>query len=476
MTARDSERTRKVRRSSERQELRSRPPVARRGITGRLEAVAPKAAPKPAAPVARKSGAVAPTAKPESKPAPSASSASAVLAPAVEPKPERRPERSLKMAVVGLSLLSMTLAGLLVGVIAVQGHVEVEAGAPAPENKPEPAQVAKGSAAPAASAPAAAKPATPRGDLFTAERGATASGCDRAEVLIDGEAENFDGGQGFCNFDVNTAKDGGAILVSLPKPETMNLVRFRLWDKDDRAYTYVAEVSPDGKAWKTLKDASNEQARSWQEIRFEAQPVQAVRIKGLSSTANNWLHVVEVEGYNAIPLREPESPAPAVEARLKPGLAAEYYDGLGAYPTVEDMPAVRTTVASLNFAPQTVNAEEGARADWPFARLSATFSGYLKVDEKKLITFFITSDDGARLYVNGKLLVKNDGKHGMEEAWEQLELEPGYHHVYISYFDAGGGRGLLWRWQPQNENKETVPAERLFHDASAERGELALSR
>ncbi len=48
--------------------------------------------------------------------------------------------------------------------------------------------------------------------------------------------------------------------------------------------------------------------------------------------------------------------------------------------------------------------------------------------------FALTSDDGSRLYIDGKLLIDNDGVHAAQTITGSIHLEPRLHTIRISYF------------------------------------------
>ena len=92
------------------------------------------------------------------------------------------------------------------------------------------------------------------------------------------------------------------------------------------------------------------------------------------------------------------------------------------------------------------------------------FSGTISITEPGKYTFYITSDDGSRLYIDGKQLIDNDGLHGMSEKSGAVDLSPGGHAIIVTYFDNGGGDGLQLAWSgPGIRGKQIVPTERLSH-------------
>jgi PKD repeat protein len=59
-------------------------------------------------------------------------------------------------------------------------------------------------------------------------------------------------------------------------------------------------------------------------------------------------------------------------------------------------------------------------------------------------TFYLTSDDGSRLYVDNVLVVDHDGPHGntTKSNTTPYQLSAGNHALRVEYFEAGGGEGL----------------------------------
>lgn len=57
-------------------------------------------------------------------------------------------------------------------------------------------------------------------------------------------------------------------------------------------------------------------------------------------------------------------------------------------------------------------------------------------------TFHLESDDGSRLFLDGKLAIDNDGVHPEIEKTATVELTAGTHPIIVDYFEAGGGEVL----------------------------------
>ncbi len=76
-------------------------------------------------------------------------------------------------------------------------------------------------------------------------------------------------------------------------------------------------------------------------------------------------------------------------------------------------------------------------------------------------TFSIISDDGSRLYLDGKELINNDGNHGPAEKSASVELSEGPHKLVTTYFDSGGGDAYGVTWAGPGVKKQRIPAKAL---------------
>ncbi len=94
-------------------------------------------------------------------------------------------------------------------------------------------------------------------------------------------------------------------------------------------------------------------------------------------------------------------------------------------------------------------------------KVAFAFRGNLEVPADGLWTFATKSDDGSRLFVDGKLLVDNDGLHGMQEQRGEVGLRAGWHALALEWFNAGGESGLEIQWSGPGVARQPIPSERL---------------
>jgi hypothetical protein len=313
-------------------------------------------------------------------------------------------------------------------------------------------------------------------NLLLASDGAVATGGQRPELLNDGNNDNYDGSNGYAYTDNNDPNQ--AMVITLKAPVQMTRIRFLLWDKDERSYRYIASVSADGKNFKKVQDNSKRESRSWQQIRFARQKVKAVQIKGIAGTSDNNCHVVEIEGYDdggqedQFTKRTPPKGSSRVAlSNMKPGVWAEFFDGLDTFPAAEDTPDLTRPQNSLAFGVSTPATKGEGLHDWPFCgACGATFSGYLNIEKQNLYTFFLESENGARLYLDGELLINNEGDHKFQELWEQIDLSAGLHRIYVEHYTFGAATGLNVSIKPKGESKEYISDRMLCYDPNEVHG------
>ena len=103
-------------------------------------------------------------------------------------------------------------------------------------------------------------------------------------------------------------------------------------------------------------------------------------------------------------------------------------------------------------------------------RFATEVSGYLNIDTAGEYHFRITSDDGARLLLDGTTVVDHPGRHGATPKDGTATLDTGPHALRIDHFDGDFGQRLKLEWQPPGSDGFTlVPNSVLSTDAEVTR-------
>ncbi|MBO0320695.1 alkaline phosphatase family protein [Muricauda sp. CAU 1633] len=97
-------------------------------------------------------------------------------------------------------------------------------------------------------------------------------------------------------------------------------------------------------------------------------------------------------------------------------------------------------------------------------QVALVMESYLEIVEEGTYGFFTNSDDGSKLYVDGKLVVDNDGDHGVLERGAGIELTTGRHLIRVEFFNGGGGYHLDVKFQGANMPKQIIPANLLYRE------------
>lgn len=94
-------------------------------------------------------------------------------------------------------------------------------------------------------------------------------------------------------------------------------------------------------------------------------------------------------------------------------------------------------------------------------KFALQFSGFIRIPKTGRYRFYTASDDGSRLYIGDRLIVNNDGLHGMVEKKRLTKLSAGIHPIVVTYFDNGGGDGLKVSWDGPGFDKSPIGPEFL---------------
>ncbi|KVV13248.1 family 20 glycosylhydrolase [Flavobacterium sp. TAB 87] len=96
--------------------------------------------------------------------------------------------------------------------------------------------------------------------------------------------------------------------------------------------------------------------------------------------------------------------------------------------------------------------------------LGLQFEGYIYISETDTYTFSTIADDGATVVIDNQLIVDNDGRHWINEAFGASKLEKGFHKININYFNADGSSALQCFIQQQGKEKQEISASQLFYE------------
>jgi len=161
--------------------------------------------------------------------------------------------------------------------------------------------------------------------------------------------------------------------------------------------------------------------------------------------------------------------AAAGQDDLRGGLLAEYFnidEEIQDFPALapDRKPEVRRIEKQVNYESTDGKFAETDMADCFYVR----WKGVVRVPKDGKYVFYTESDDGSRLWINGKQVVDNPGCHAMEEKSGEVELKAGDHEIKIDLFENMGGAGIKVSWETEGLAKEIIPEKALFHPKDKE--------
>ncbi len=144
--------------------------------------------------------------------------------------------------------------------------------------------------------------------------------------------------------------------------------------------------------------------------------------------------------------------------RMVPGHGLSYTAFPGKFDKLPDLSAATTLKADRSGVLGDVDLSDFSIGTDEFA---LRIEGTLTIDTPGDYTFWIASDDGSRLLINGKEVVDNDGKHGTITRGGKATLAAGDVPITILYFNGGGAADLSLMYAGPGIEKQHVPIEKL---------------
>ncbi|MFC4116506.1 PA14 domain-containing protein [Nonomuraea zeae] len=136
----------------------------------------------------------------------------------------------------------------------------------------------------------------------------------------------------------------------------------------------------------------------------------------------------------------------------QPGLSATYFDNA-------DLTAPKVTRVD----PQ-IDFDWGANAPDPAVSpdtFSVRWTGKVITDRAETYTFITTSDDGARLWVDGSLVVDAWNDHSKRDDSGQIALTAGAHDIRMEFYDSGYDAIAQLHWSSPVLARQVIPAASL---------------
>merc|ERR1719329_282885 len=99
------------------------------------------------------------------------------------------------------------------------------------------------------------------------------------------------------------------------------------------------------------------------------------------------------------------------------------------------------------------------------------WTGTLNIKNTGYYRFYTYSDDGSKMWIDGRQIVNNDGLHGWRGRSGGRRLSAGKHRFKVTFFEKGGGHGIETKYRGPDTRHRTIriPAS-AFSAASQKKG------
>jgi len=140
--------------------------------------------------------------------------------------------------------------------------------------------------------------------------------------------------------------------------------------------------------------------------------------------------------------------------KLSNGILNKYFEGdWNKLPDFSEIkPVKETTAKNFELIPQGKTEYYGNE-----------FTGYISIPKDEVYTFYTESDDGSQLFVDGELVVDNDGLHGTKLKEGVIALVKGYHAIRVTFFNKRDEGELKVYYKSTGIKKQLIPGSVLFH-------------
>jgi hexosaminidase len=147
--------------------------------------------------------------------------------------------------------------------------------------------------------------------------------------------------------------------------------------------------------------------------------------------------------------KETYAPAVSVTGILQNGLKCIYYKG-----SFKDTKNMTSVAPAQTFDVNNIEVPSAINAP----TFGLQYRGYIDVPEAGIYSFYLTSDDGSVLSIDGKTVVDNDGLHSAIERSGEVALEKGLHLFSLDFIEGGGGYTLRLLYGLQNASPQEIPS------------------
>lgn len=151
------------------------------------------------------------------------------------------------------------------------------------------------------------------------------------------------------------------------------------------------------------------------------------------------------------------------------GLYGYYYDSArGHYPQF-DYYRYKQVDSTINFNWGSAGPNPGQLG---YNRFSIMWIGWVNIPSDGIYGFGTHSDDSSMVFIDGKIVVNNEGNHGRRWREGKITLTTGLHKIQVTYHEWYGADNIDLQWN-YGGNWNVIPSNYLYHDATGSSGSFS---
>jgi Ca2+-binding RTX toxin-like protein len=173
----------------------------------------------------------------------------------------------------------------------------------------------------------------------------------------------------------------------------------------------------------------------------------------VSDPGQNAIYVYVNEGLNWRKVQTITSPDTVYITAA--GLTAQYYNfggALSVMPSFGGAAANTRTEWAVNYGVGAGSFAPGVQAD----HFAVRWTGQIESTFTQNVTFYLGSDDGSQLYIDGNLYINANQLQGFTSRSATVNLAKGVHNIDVRYFENEGGAGLTLSYSAANGGGGTL--------------------
>ncbi|MEM0926736.1 MAG: PA14 domain-containing protein, partial [Planctomycetota bacterium] len=138
------------------------------------------------------------------------------------------------------------------------------------------------------------------------------------------------------------------------------------------------------------------------------------------------------------------------------GLVGEYFDEI-------DLTSLADTRidTTINFEQDWGDAPPGTNVT-PDDNYSSRWTGFVRIERPGDWTFWTTSNDGVRLWINNNQIIENWNQHRVTEDSATVSLDAGWYPIRLEHFQQGGTAEITLSFSGPGQSKAIIPSTHLI--------------